>query len=128
MQWSYDNAAANQRHPNAPPARVVAGNRAQDEMGHLWLQVLPRPEAGDAPGGDARILLQEALMRARLLKYPGDFTALYNLGAALQIEGRLEEAMTQPPRTAASNPANPTARNSLVTAQPAPGDLDGAPG
>ncbi len=128
MQWSYDNSAANPRNPNAPPARVVAGNRAQDEMGHLWLQVLPRPEAGDAPGGDARILLQEALMRARLLKYPGDFTALYNLGAALQAEGRLEEAMTQLRLAVAANPANPTARNSLGTALQAQGDLEGALG
>ncbi len=128
MRWSYDNSADNPRNPNAPPARVVAGNRAEDEMGHLWLQVLPRPEAGDAPGGDPRILLQEAVMRARLRKYPGDFTALYNLGAALQAEGRLEDAITQLRLAVAANPANPTARNSLGTALQAQGDLEGAIG
>jgi Flp pilus assembly protein TadD len=128
MRWSYDNSADNVRNPNAPPARVVAGNRAEDEMGHLWIQVLPRPESGGAPGGDPRILLQEALMRARLRKYPGDFTALYNLGAALQAEGRLEDAITQLRLAVAANPAHPTARNSLGTALQAQGDREAAIG
>jgi tetratricopeptide (TPR) repeat protein len=126
MRWSYDNSVENPRNPSAPPARVVAGNRAEDEMAHLWLQVLPRPEPGDARGGDARIVLQEALMRARLSKYPGDFTALYNLGAALQAEGRLEDAITQLRLAIAASPTNPTARNSLGTALQAQGDLDAA--
>jgi len=128
MRWSYDNSADNARNPNAPPARVVAGNRAEDEMGHLWLQVLPRSDAGGAPGADPRILLQEALMRARLRKYPGDFTALYKLGAALQAEGRLEEAISQLRLAVAANPAHPTARNSLGTALQAQGDLLAAVG
>ena len=55
---------ANERNPHTPPRRVTAGNRASDEMSHLWLQVLPERRE-DLP------LLQEALMRARLRKYPG---------------------------------------------------------
>jgi len=38
MQVSYDNRAGNPRNPNHPPRRVRAGDRATDEMGHLWLQ------------------------------------------------------------------------------------------
>jgi hypothetical protein len=61
MRWTYDNSRANARNPHDPPERVVAGDRAVDEMAHLWLQVLPkRPED--------RVLLQEAVMRARLKK------------------------------------------------------------
>ena len=60
-----------------PPKRVRGGNQATDEMGHLWLQVLPR----GAGRPDRRMELQEALMRHRLDKYPGDFSAHFNLGA-----------------------------------------------
>jgi Flp pilus assembly protein TadD len=45
-----------------------------DEMSHFWLQVLP------VGGGDQRAVLQEALMHRRLEKYPGDFSANFNLG------------------------------------------------
>ena len=45
MRFTYDNSAENIRNPNHPPQRVVAGNRASDEMAHLWLQVLPRDSA-----------------------------------------------------------------------------------
>ena len=31
----------NPRNPNHPPKRVKTGNRSEDEMGHVWLQVLP---------------------------------------------------------------------------------------
>ena len=77
MRWTYDNSARNERNPHNPPRRVTAGNRASDEMSHLWVQVLPERRE-DLP------LLQEALMRARLRKYPGDFVANANLGALLQ--------------------------------------------
>ena len=39
MRYHYDNSAANPRNPNQPPQRVRGGNRATDEMAHLWLQV-----------------------------------------------------------------------------------------
>jgi tetratricopeptide (TPR) repeat protein len=77
MRFHYDNSAANVRNPNQPPKRVEAGNRATDEMGHLWLQVLPRG------AGDRRLELDEALMRHRLEKYPNDFRAHMILGALL---------------------------------------------
>ena len=86
MRITYDNSAENVRNPSQPPRRVRAGNRSSDEMGHLWIQVLPR-EAGD------RWLLQEAAMRRRLEKYPGDFVAHANLGAALEARGRPQEAV-----------------------------------
>ncbi len=67
MRYHYDNSAANPRNPNHPPKRVRAGNQATDEMGHLWLQVLPRGAA------DHRRTIQEAIMRHRLEKYPERF-------------------------------------------------------
>ena len=43
-------------------------------MSHFWLELLPVGE------GDQRAALQEAVMRHRLEKYPGDFSANFNLG------------------------------------------------
>jgi Flp pilus assembly protein TadD len=77
MRFHYDNSAGNVRNPNSPPKRVKGGSHAKDEMGNLWLQVLP---AGD---GDQRPVLQEAVMRRLLEKYPGDFSANFNLGDLL---------------------------------------------
>jgi Flp pilus assembly protein TadD/mono/diheme cytochrome c family protein len=125
MRWRYDNSAHNVRNPSVPPRRVRAGNRAEDEMAHLWLQLLTEAEPGIVQS-DPRIVLQEALMRARLRKYPGDFVALFNLGAALQAEGKLDEATMHLRRAAAANPASATAHNTLGSALQASGDLDGA--
>jgi tetratricopeptide (TPR) repeat protein len=77
MRYQYDNSTDNVRNPNSPPKRVVGGNQSTDEMGHLWLQVLVR---GD---GDQRPVLQEALMRHRLKRYPDDVSAHLNLGTLL---------------------------------------------
>jgi tetratricopeptide (TPR) repeat protein len=110
MRYTYDNSAANLRNPNRPPKRVVAGDKATDEMGHLWLQVLPRSRE------DARIVLQEALMRRRLKKYPSDFMAHFNLGAAMQQKGRIEEAVTHLRRALQMNPQSYLAHTNLGAA------------
>ena len=41
MRYTYDNSAENLRNPNHPPRRVTFGPQSTDEMGELWLQVLP---------------------------------------------------------------------------------------
>ena len=48
MRYTYDNSAGNPRNPHRPPSRVVWGQNTSDEMGDLWLQVIPRA-AADAP-------------------------------------------------------------------------------
>jgi len=110
MRYTYDNSTDNVRNPNHPPKRVVAGDRSSDEMGHLWVQVLPRGRE------DQRIILQESLMRHRLQKYPNEFTARFNLGAALQSMGRIEEAITYYRQALLLKPDDAVARNSLGTA------------
>lgn len=88
MRYHYDNSVANPRNPNNPPKRVCAGNNATDEMGHLWLQVLPRGK------GDHRRQIQEALMRHTLDKYPDDFAAHLNLGALYLSRLDAQDAVT----------------------------------
>jgi tetratricopeptide (TPR) repeat protein len=110
MRFSYDNSERNPRAPRAP-RRVRAGNRSEDEMAHLWIQVEPRPPAAD--GVDGRIVLQEALMRARLGKHPGEFSSHVNLGGVLLQRGRLEEAAAQFRHALAARPGDPTALTNL---------------
>ncbi len=47
MRYVYDNSAGNPRNPHRPPARVVWGQNTSDEMGDLWLQVIPRAVADE---------------------------------------------------------------------------------
>ncbi len=91
MRYTYDNSSANVRNPNSPPIRVRAGNRSVDEMGHLWLQVLPRSPK-DATE-DPRALLEKAWMENRLRKDPSDHTALYNLASVEMNEGQYRSAV-----------------------------------
>jgi Flp pilus assembly protein TadD len=90
MRYVYDNSSANPRNPHEPPVRVQAGNRSEDEMAHLWLQVLPLHV--DRNGPDPRLKLEEAWMRNRLVHTPKDRISLYNLGAALSGEGQYAQA------------------------------------
>lgn len=115
MRIRYDNTSANPANVNVPPKRVKAGNRSEDEMGHVWLQVLP----DQSPAGkdeDPRLILQLALMRRRIEKYPVDFVAHFNLGAALQQLGRPAEALPHLQAAVKIRPANGTARNNLAVA------------
>jgi tetratricopeptide (TPR) repeat protein/mono/diheme cytochrome c family protein len=119
MRVSYDNSEANVRNPSQPPRRVRAGNRSVDEMGHLWVQVLPRQR-------EDRWALQESFMRRRLEKYPGDFMAHANLGAALEARGRGADAALQYRAALRSRPDSAAVRNNLGAALQAGGDLQAA--
>jgi tetratricopeptide (TPR) repeat protein len=107
MRYHYDNSAANPRNPNHPPKRVRAGNQASDEMGHLWLQILPRA------AGDHRRELQEAVMRHRIGKNPNDAAAHMNLGAILLSRLDPQAAVTELGTAARLEPNRPEVRNML---------------
>ncbi len=122
MRYHYDNSAANPRNPNQPPQRVRGGNRATDEMAHLWLQVVPRG------AGDRRMELQEAIMRHRLEKYPGEFTAQFNLGALMLARGDRADAVTYLRGAVAARPDHPVALNTLGAALLSAGNVEDAAG
>lgn len=121
MRYVYDNSSDNVLNPNDPPQRVRAGNRASDEMAHLWLQVLPHGEPGEK--ADPRMVLQEALARHHVEKNPADFEGHYNLGAMLQVRGDLEGAIAEYGAAALIRPGNATAENALGGALLAVGRL-----
>ncbi len=155
MRYHYDNSAANPRNPNHPPRRVKAGNNATDEMGHLWLQVLPQgpgerppPRTGRsrhaAPRGkiSGRLRLISRSRRAQALppRYAGRVSRLSKrrssvdpkqsqghnmLGAAFTRMGRAREAMDQFEQALRLDPANVNARYNLVFALVKAGNLGG---
>ena len=117
MRFHYDNSAANPRNPNAPPRRVVGGNQSTDEMGHLWLQVLPRGT------GDQRAALQEALMRHRLENDPANASAHFNLGVLLLGRKDFPSAIGHLRDALRLDPGQPMALNDLGAALESQGDL-----
>jgi tetratricopeptide (TPR) repeat protein len=110
MRYEYDNSEANPRNPFHPPRLVTGGNASTDEMGHLWLQLLPRGNK------DQRMVLQEALMKHRLEKYPEDFSAFFNLGALKLKERKTAEAVTWLAKAVEVEPNQPVALNALGAA------------
>jgi Flp pilus assembly protein TadD len=111
MRYRYDNSSDNISNPNNPPQRVRAGNRAVDEMAHLWLQVLPVASAADSR--DPRMMLQEALARHHIENNPDDFEAHYNLAAMLQLRGATREAVQQYQSALALRAGDAAAENAL---------------
>jgi len=114
MRYIYDNSAGNFANPNTPPRRVVAGNRASDEMAHLWLQVLPQSQA--TATSDPRRVLQEAIARHHVENNPSDFEAHYNLAAMLQARGDLAQSIDHYQRALALRPGDATVENALGAA------------
>ncbi len=57
MRFTYDNSPANARSPR-PPRRVAWGQNSTDEMGALWVEVIPRRSE------DAAVLSQDYFRRA----------------------------------------------------------------
>ena len=57
MRIRYDNTADNPANPESSAETVFAGNRSEDEMGHIWLQLLPKKIRADKY---PRLAIQEA--------------------------------------------------------------------
>lgn len=123
MRFTYDNSADNIRNPNQPPKRVMAGNRASDEMAHLWLQILPKESSGS---DDPRVAIQEALARHHIQNNPGDFEAHYNLGSILQMKGDASGAIEQFGEAVRIDPNDPTVNNAFGAVLLATGRTDEA--
>lgn len=96
MDYSYDNSADNIRNPHSPPRRVVWGPSSADEMGDLWIQVLPHDPL-EGP------ILAEAFAKKEFEAYlagyrhdvsvnPDDVAARYNLACLLEQIPKFDEA------------------------------------
>lgn len=120
MRYHYDNSADNPRNPNNPPKEVRAGNQATDEMGHLWLQVLPVAE------GDHRAELLRASVTQRLVKYPEDFGANFTMGDLQLSDNNAAGAIPYFEKAATANPGSIVGATELGIALFSAGKLDEA--
>jgi tetratricopeptide (TPR) repeat protein len=97
MRFTYDNSTNNIRNPNNPPKRVRFGLNSTDEMGELWLQVLPRNPADRATLAQsvqaklARNAVEENTLTVQ--REPLNATAHSKLGTALYFLGQVEPAI-----------------------------------
>jgi hypothetical protein len=99
MQYTYDNSIDNPHNANHPPRRVVYDPHSSDEMGDLWLQVVPRNPA------DARILTRDCVQRQVMAAIagaekmvaaaPNDAGRRNFLGADYLQAGRTEDAVAE---------------------------------
>ena len=151
VRYTYDNSAANPRNPQQPPRRVHWGQWTNDEMGDLWIQVLPRDDrdlrvlnaafrpkamAEEIAGYETMIaqdptrpqlhddvaLLYLDLGRGReaathleisVKLKPDSAAAHFNLGTALTVAGRLDDAIGEYRRALGLQPDYGVAHNNL---------------
>lgn len=97
MRFSYDNSTNNARNPNHPPKRVRTGWQTADEMGELWLQVVPRNQSDlSALARDYNLAALNKLVRVyqqRIAAEPNDGRSFGQLGKTLFVLGRTTEAV-----------------------------------
>ena len=130
MRFVYDNSAANPNNRFKPPRRVQWGPLSTDEMGALWLEVVPK-NAGDAALLErdyeqraiaADLASAELAVRAR----PDDPAALNRLATKYLQAGRVDDAVAHLRHATQVAPRDAAARSNLGTALQARGDLAGA--
>jgi tetratricopeptide (TPR) repeat protein len=132
MQYSYNNSESNPHNVNHPPKRVMYGPHSSDEMGDLWLQILPRNPA------DVSVLATDYARRQSAAGIAGAEhmveTAPRNaghhnfLGAQYLRAGRVIEAIAQLRTALTLNPRYAEAYNNLGLALQSRGQLGEAIG
>jgi Tfp pilus assembly protein PilF/mono/diheme cytochrome c family protein len=130
MRYVYDNSASNRRNPQLPPQPVHWGQRSSDEMGDLWIQVVPRTRS------DLDLLVREfrqKVFREDIVGYetvlrrtPND-VGLHDDLALLYLEvGRIDDAISQFSESTRLVPGKAAAHFNLGTALIAAGRMNEA--
>lgn len=132
MRYSYDNSADNPRNPVLPPRRVFWGQRSSDEMGDLWLQVLPGSERDLAllnQNFRPKVVAEDIIGYERWLQSEPQSTPLHNDVALLYLEAnRPADAVRHFAQTVALQPQSASAHFNLGTALTVAGRVDEAMG
>ncbi len=130
QRFSYDNSSANVRNPHTPPQRVRYGLQSVDEMGELWLQVLPVTSSGRETllrdYGRHRLLEIAEESRRTLQTEPNDVKALIDLGKVTLALESPSAALPHLRRAANADPQSVEAQYYLGHALMANGDLRAA--
>jgi tetratricopeptide (TPR) repeat protein len=115
MRYHFDNSSDNPRNPNQPPKLVEAGNRASDEMAHLWLQIMP------SSPHDSRRLYAEAWAQQELARNPDNYAADITIGSLALARFDAMEAVKPLHDAVVLNPRDAIAHNLYGTALEATG-------
>jgi tetratricopeptide (TPR) repeat protein/mono/diheme cytochrome c family protein len=115
MRYHFDNSTGNPRNPNRPPKRVEAGNRASDEMAHLWLQIMPKNPR------ESRRIYAEAWAEQELRKNPRNYAADVTIGSLELARFDALDAVKPLHDAVALNPRDAIAHNLYGTALDATG-------
>jgi tetratricopeptide (TPR) repeat protein len=117
MRYTYDNSKDNEHNPSKPPRGVVYGPNSSDEMGDLWVQVLPKSPA------DASVLVKSFAERDALANVAGAEMAVRRapndaknqafLGSAYVQVGRAQEAIPHLEEALRLDPKSANAHNYL---------------
>ena len=96
QHFTYDNSEANPRNPFHPPRRITFGPNTTDEMGELWIQVLPASrqdyETLNRDYGQLAITRRLDDMRRRVADTPNDAAVLTEYAKTLIALNRAPEA------------------------------------
>jgi tetratricopeptide (TPR) repeat protein len=116
MRYIYDNSSSNPRNPHRPPARVVWGQNISDEMGDLWIQMVPRASADFAALNDdvqRKRRTEDLAAYTKLLQVDPTDPLRHDAVAALYLEARrLDEAIVHFRKSLELNPESaPTQYN-----------------
>lgn len=120
MRITYDNSAANPNNPVKPPTRVQWGPLSTDEMGAVWLEVVPkRPE-------DVVVLARDYTVRAlkadtaaaelRLRSAPPTAVALNAVATKYLQADRVDDAAALLARAIVLDPKDAEAHSNYGTA------------
>ena len=128
MRFTYDNSAANPNNRTDPPQRVRSGPRSTDEMGQLWIEVVPR-RAEDRARLNAdfvRRSLLAAIASAELdVRLEPDVAAAHNVLATRYLPvGRVADAQAQLEEAVRLDPRDAEAQSNLGTVLQAQGRLN----
>jgi len=130
MRFTFDNSAENPRNPQLPPARVYWGQRSRDEMGDLWIQVVPNNDRDLDILADAfrpKILAEDVFGYEREIARDPASVALHDDVAQLYLQlGRASEAAAHFEASAKLDPGSAAAHFNLGTALTVAGRLDEA--
>lgn len=120
MQYEFDNSADNPRNPFQPPRRARWGQKSSDEMGDLWIQVLPRSAGDLATLIDAfrpKVLSEDAIGYETVLASDPGNESLHNDLALLYMDlGRSDKAVEHFRRSVGIKPSLASTHFNLGTA------------
>jgi tetratricopeptide (TPR) repeat protein len=120
MRYTYDNSTNNKRNPDRPPRRVRWGQNSSDEMGDLWIQVLPRTSEDRrvlAADFGPKVLAEDAVGYEKLLETDAGNATLHEAAAVIQLSlGQIDRATGHLRSALRIDPASASAHYNLATA------------